>query len=353
MTETRDTAPILRILDANLNRASEGLRVAEEFARFAFGDEFLSRTLKETRHELGKAIQHLGGEKKRLVHRDTLGDVGTEIAVVSEMNRQTSSDVAHAALKRAQQALRSLEEYGKTISGEFAEVCERLRYKTYTIEKALLGVRDPGSSLATARVYVLIDGKQDLESFETAARQIASEADVIQLRDKQLPDAPLLARAKRLRAITRETDCLFIMNDRPDLAVLAEADGVHVGQEELGVAEVRRIVGVQAIIGVSTHSIAQLQRAILDGASYVGCGPVFSSKTKTFEQFAGLEYLRQAAAETSLPSFAIGGIDLANLNQVIEAGFHRVAIQSAVSHPKMSPAEVIRAMKTKLAVQGD
>lgn len=353
MTETGDTAPILRILDANLNRASEGLRVAEEFARFALGDEFLSRTLKESRHELGKASQHLGGEKKRLAHRDTVGDVGTEIAVVSEMNRQTPSDVAHAALKRAQQALRSLEEYGKTISGEFAEVCERLRYQTYTIEKALLGIRELGSALAAARVYVLIDGKQDLETFENAARQIASAADVIQLRDKQLPDAPLLARAKRLRAITRETGCLFIMNDRPDLAVLAEADGVHVGQEELGVSEVRRIVGAQAIIGVSTHSIAQLQRAILDGASYVGCGPVFPSTTKPFEQFAGLEYLRQAAVETSLPCFAIGGIDLANLDQVIEAGFHRVAIQSAVSHPEMSPAEVIRTMKTKLAVQDD
>lgn len=349
MAATRNIALLQRILDANLNRASEGLRVAEEFARFALADEFLSRKLKEARHELGKAIQYLGGESIRLLYRDTLHDVGTEIAVASEMSRAGPSEVAHAALKRSQQALRSLEEYGKTISGEFAKVCERLRYETYTIEKALLGVRDSGSALAAARVYVLIDGKQDLASFEKAALEITNAADIIQLRDKQLPDAALLARAKRLRAITREAGCLFVMNDRPDLAVLAEADGVHVGQDELGVLEARRIVGEKAIIGVSTHSLEQLQRAILDGASYVGCGPVFSSKTKTFEQFAGLEYLRQAAAETSLPCFAIGGIDLTKIDQVIEAGFNRVAIQSAVSHPMMSPAEVIQTMKNKLA----
>src|SRR4029077_5815297 len=147
---------------------------------------------------------------------------------------------------------------------------------------------------------------------------------------KHLTDADLLSRARILREITRDSSALYIMNDRPDLAVLSGADGVHVGQEELSVKEVRQIVGPHALIGVSTHNIEQARRAVLDGASYIGVGPTFPSDTKNFASFAGLDFVRAVAAEIALPAFAIGGITLENVPQVISAGLRHVALSSAI-----------------------
>src|SRR3712207_5176281 len=131
---------------------------------------------------------------------------------------------------------------------------------------------------------------------------------MVQLREKSLSDRELLERARQVRRWTRETGTLFIVNDRPDIARLAEADGVHLGQEELPVKEARRLLGPEALVGVSTHDLEQVGQALRDGASYVGVGPTFPSQTKPFPDFPGLEFVRQAAAETSLPAFVIGGV---------------------------------------------
>src|SRR5205085_11331759 len=118
----------------------------------------------------------------------------------------------------------------------------------------------------------------------------------------------------------------FILNDRADLARLCDADGVHLGQDDLSVSAVRRVVGPDALIGVSTHNLDQLRQAVLDGASYVGVGPTFPSSTKDFPEFAGVDYVRQAMAETSLPAFAIGGITPDNVAAVRAAGARRIAV---------------------------
>src|SRR5204862_4332083 len=125
----------------------------------------------------------------------------------------------------------------------------------------------------------------------TIREAAAGGADVFQLREKSLTDRDLLERARDVRRWTRETGTLFIVNDRPDIARLVEADGVHLGQDDMSVKEARRILGPQAIIGVSTHSLRDLRRAIEDGASYLGVGPTFPSGTKEFDQFAGLEFI--------------------------------------------------------------
>ena len=153
---------------------------------------------------------------------------------------------------------------------------------------------------------------------------------MIQLRDKRLADRELLDRARRLRGLTRGTTTIFIMNDRPDMAVLSQADGVHVGQEELSVKDARTIVGPRALIGVSTHSIEQARQAVLDGADYIGCGPTFPSGTKQFEHFPGVDFLKAVAAEIRLPAFAIGGITFENIGLVKQAGIDRVAVSGVV-----------------------
>ena len=134
------------------------------------------------------------------------------------------------------------------------------------------------------------------------------------------------------------------MNDRPDSASLAKADGVHVGQEEMSVQRAHRIVGPDALIGVSTHNLAQLRQAILDGASYVGVGPTFASSTKDFAELAGLDFVRQAAAETSLPAFVIGGVTVKNIGQAMAAGARRVAVSGRCARRTVEPRPVAAAL---------
>ena len=124
---------------------------------------------------------------------------------------------------------------------------------------------------------------------------------------------------------------LVIINDRPDIAALADADGVHLGQDDLRVKDARAIVGPRRLIGVSTHSIDQARAAVLNGANYLGVGPTFPSPTKSFDEFPGLEFVREVAAEIRLPAFAIGGITLQNVGEVMAAGLRRVAVASAVT----------------------
>ena len=115
-------------------------------------------------------------------------------------------------------------------------------------------------------------------------------------------------RARLLRELTREQDVLCIVNDRADLAAMVDADGVHLGQDDMPLPDARKVVGCRALIGVSTHSLEQARQAVLEGASYLGCGPTFPSATKSFGEFPGLEFLRQVQREIRLPAFAIGGI---------------------------------------------
>jgi thiamine-phosphate pyrophosphorylase len=147
-----------------------------------------------------------------------------------------------------------------------------------------------------------------------------------------MTDRDLLSLAKRVRGWTREAGALFIMNDRPDLALLAGADGVHVGQDELSVSDARKIVGPDRLVGVSTHSIEQARRAVLDGADYLGVGPTYPSGTKNFttDEIAGLRFVQEVAAEITLPWFAIGGISAENIEQITATGAQRIAVSGCV-----------------------
>lgn len=332
---TLPTLDVWRILDAAANRAGEGLRVIEEFARFGLNDSHLSRLLKEARHDLCSVLAALP-ERNRLAARDTLGDVGTSIGTASEYERGSPIDVVRASFKRVQEALRTLEEYGKLIpitsdAVAFAPRVEQIRYRLYTLEKGILRVAAGQNGLENCPLYLLVTAASCAGGFEaTVRRALAAGVRIIQLREKSLSDRDLVDRARVLRSLTAEAGALLVINDRPDIAVLAKADGVHVGQDELSVRDARQIVGPNLLVGVSTHSIGQARQAVLDGADYLGVGPTFPSSTKTFEQFTGLDLIRQVAGEISLPWFAIGGIDETNIGTVVDAGATRVAVSGAV-----------------------
>jgi thiamine-phosphate pyrophosphorylase len=180
---------------------------------------------------------------------------------------------------------------------------------------------------------------------------LAGGVQIVQLREKEMPDRRWLEVARRVRAWTREAGALFMVNDRADLAVAADADGVHMGQDELPVKEARAIVGPRRLVGVSTHTLEQARQAVLDGADYLGVGPVFPSATKSFDALAGLAFVREVAAEISLPWFAIGGINAENIAGVVDAGASRIAVSQAVLSAD-DPAAAATALRERLSGAG-
>ena len=341
----------LRILDANANRATEGLRVVEEYIRFHLDDQHLSSLCKHLRHDLTATLGDIPASD-RLTARETLADVGTNVAAHSEYDRGDLADVVRASFSRIEQSMRCLEEYAKVLSAEFAVGIESLRYRVYTLERAIDTTARSRARLADVRLYVLIDGRKSAEELVSlGGRLVESGVHAIQLRDKTLDDRELANRARVLRELTRDTETLFIVNDRPDVAVLTDADGVHVGQEDLSVKDARKMIDTERLVGVSTHSLEQAREAVLDGADYIGCGPTFSSSTKDFDRFAGMELLHAVAQEISLPAFAIGGINRQNVHEVTDAGFTRIAVSGAVVNAE-DPAEEVAALLGELGATG-
>jgi thiamine-phosphate pyrophosphorylase len=321
-----DDAAILRVLDANANRAREALRVAEDYARFVLDSVRLTEALKGLRHRLREAVVLLGRPDALLAARDTPGDVGTSLTTEAEFQREDGPDVARAAVKRLQEALRSLEEFGKTVDPEAARRLEALRYKTYDLERQLFAAPHP--RLADARLYVILTTDGDTEAIARSA--LRGGADVIQLREKRLSIRELLPLARRLRELAHDCGALFIVNDRSDVALLAGADGVHVGQEDLPVREARRLLGADRIVGATANTVELATRAEADGADYIGCGAMFSTATKPDRKAVGPERVAEVAAVVQIPVFAIGGIDLTTVDAVVATGVRRVAVCAAV-----------------------
>ncbi|UCG33324.1 MAG: thiamine phosphate synthase [Phycisphaerales bacterium] len=311
------TPDLLRIIDANFNRSREALRVMEEYARFVLDDKAATEQLKSLRHELTAAINTMAPVGQRLAARDTPGDVGTSLTVSAEQHRADALAVFDSAAARLAESLRALEEFGKVIDPQTAARLEACRYRSYELGRKLAFVGRRHRRLREARLYVLVTEslcrRDALETIEQVAR---AGADIVQLREKSLEDGELLRRAAKATTICRNHGALFIINDRPDIACLCKADGVHVGQDDLPVAAVRRIIGPEMLVGLSAHNLGQLEEAFRQQPDYVAVGPMFDSATKPQEHIAGPALLAQAATGTELPIIAIGGISAENVCQL-------------------------------------
>jgi thiamine-phosphate pyrophosphorylase len=324
------TPQTLRLLDANANRAREALRVLEDCARFILNDEPLTADLKNLRHELTQILRPILPEA--LLHRDTPGDVGTAISTPAEQSRADIPDVAAAAAKRAGEALRALEEFSKTFDPAAAAKIESLRYRLYTLEQRLSLALRPRARFADVRLYVLItESACKLPWEKTAELAIEGGADCLQLRENELSDSEFLTRAIPLVKICRRSGILCIINNRPDIALAAGADGVHLGQQDISAPDARRLIGNSKIIGVSTHNLDQARRAVADGADYIGVGPIFKSPTKPRDFLPGLEYAAAVVREIAIPKIAIAGITPQNVDKVRAVGISAVAVTAAVT----------------------
>jgi thiamine-phosphate pyrophosphorylase len=328
--DSMDYVAAARLVDANANRAREALRVLDDYCRFVLNDGVLTEEVKALRHQFAQLMERVPPSHLN-ESRDTHGDVGTSVTATGEMLRGSTLDVARVNCKRLQESLRSLEEYGKLISVELAHGIEAIRYRSYTLERSIGIGSDSRNVLAGVKLYVLLTGSQCAAALDWTIREAAAGgATMFQLREKTICDRDLLDRARNVRRWTREVGALFIVNDRPDIARLVEADGVHLGQDDIRVSEARKVLGAGPLIGVSTHTPDQVRQAVIDGANYIGVGPTFPSKTKGFEELAGVEFVRQATAMTSLPTFVIGGVTADNIHEVIAAGGRRIAVSAAI-----------------------
>lgn len=322
----------LRIIDANCNRISEGLRLLEDIARFLLDDAALCQQLKSMRHTLVESLSRFGPDL--LSQRNSETDVGLDIESVSQ--RQDLPSLVTANAKRVEEGLRVVEELAKLpeISPPLrAKDFEQARFNFYTLERSLLSkvLRQQKIARLTG-LYVIID-TQTLglkNEVETARKAIHGGARIIQLRDKHHSKGELLSIAQKLKDLCHKSDTLFLINDHLDIALAADADGLHIGQTDLPLSVARRELPIDKIVGCSTTTLAQAMKAEADGADYVAVGSMFSSSTKGGSTVIGLEGLRQTKQGISIPLVAIGGISKDNIAQVMAAGADSAAVISAV-----------------------
>ena len=333
---------MLRLLDANLDRAREGLRVAEDWARFVLNRRDLVEATKDLRQQLGAC--HLQQYRQA---RHTATDSAAGLAHPAQQQRPSASVVA-ANCARAQEALRVLEEFGRSIDPQLSGVAEHCRYRLYDLETRLLADQSRRQRLAAARLYLITSPVPDLLAVVDQA--LSAGVSLLQHRSKLSDDLPRYREALALRELCAAHGALFIVNDRVDLALAVEADGVHLGQGDLPPQQARRLIGPDRLLGRSTHALSQLHQAEADGCDYVGVGPLHATPTKPGREPVGLDYLRQAAAEANVPFFAIGGVDASTLPAVLQAGgcLCRVAVVRAVmeaNDPAAATSELLEHLR--------
>jgi len=342
--EAHDRAAIRRLLDANLDRAREGLRVLEDWSRFALDRDDLVQRCKDMRQRLGR-LHHSRYKQER----HTAADVGAGMSHPAQAERQHPAAVLAANAARVAEALRVLEEFGRLEDGALAQESAAIRYGLYDLELDLLracgGGQERRRLLQQCRLYLITRPLPELERVVAAALEAGVR--LVQYRAKEGDDRGRWAEARSLRQLCARHGALFIVNDRIDLALAVDADGVHLGQDDLPPALARRLLGPDRLIGRSTHGIEQLQQAVRDGCDYVGVGPVNATPTKPGRQPVGLDYVRQAAAEAPIPWYAIGGIEAATLAPVLEAGATRVAVVRSITDAP-DPGAAARLLRTAL-----
>ena len=332
----------LRMIDANLNRSSEGLRVLEDVARFLLNDAELRQRLRTLRHDLAQETKSL--RVGLLSQRDSEHDVGHHYPIPpaeKELNMNTTSlqgllDLVTANAKRVEESLRVVEELAKLphISSMLNSASfEQARFALYDLERDLISrisrrdkiERMPGLYIILDRQFLV--GRDEVD---TARQIIEGGARVIQLRDKQSKKRDLLLIAQKLKELCSQADVLFIINDYLDLAIAVDADGLHIGQEDLPLPVVRRELSIDKIVGCSVTTLSEAKKAQNEGVDYIAVGSIFPTTTKKGATVVGVDILKELKRTVSVPLVAIGGINQNNVDEVVAAGADAIAVISAI-----------------------
>ncbi|MCX7680047.1 MAG: thiamine phosphate synthase, partial [Spirochaetes bacterium] len=247
---------------------------------------------------------------------------------------QSMVDLFTRNVHRAIEAVRSLEEFARNDSKD-ASGFHTLRFALYAFEKEAIDllVRKNYRKYFTNSLYAILDPLFAGNDLISAAHSlIAGGSKIVQLRMKNAPTKEIISIARQIRPICERHNVIFIINDRPDIASCVDADGVHLGQEDMEVSDARKVLGIGKIVGVSTHSLEQAKSAANAHADYIAIGPVFdtSSKYGTAMKGIGIEVVKQVLAISKVPVVAIGGINAMNIKMIKEIGINSVAIMSAL-----------------------
>jgi len=344
----------LRIIDANLNRIGEGLRLLEDLARLLLNDATLTQQLKTMRHSL--VTSDWSFNKKLLQSRDSERDVGTNIEAPEQAKQRELPLMVVANARRVQEALRILEELAKipdTTSKLDSEKFKQARFSLYKIERALLSrLLRKDKIRSISGLYLIIDTQalKGRSHIEVASQAIRGGAKTVQLRDKLQSKKELLPIAQQLRNLCTEHNVLFIMNDYLDLALASDADGLHLGQNDLPIKVARKLLPIDKILGCSTTTVDQAITAESEGADYIAAGAIYPTSSKETAKLIGLEGLSQISQAISSPLVAIGGITKDNAAEVLAAGADSVAVISAILQAE-SPEEAARQIAARFEAQ--
>ncbi|MCK5681344.1 thiamine phosphate synthase [bacterium] len=341
---------LYRVLDVNFNRLREGLRVVEEYCRLVC-DDGLALQVKGLRHDLRLLLD----DKLALAcleARQAETDVGRQSFTDTEACREDWQAILQANLKRAQEAARVIEECAK-LDDTYAKLSQGikgLRFALYELEKKVLNRRSTlirewfaGGDEKAATLYLVVD-----EEFYTGSDLLADVQAILkagigflQWRQKRGSDDYFLKQALKIRALCLEFKTPFVVNDRPDIAILTDADILHLGQDDLPIAAARCLVGEQMPIGRSTHSLEQALKAVADGADYLGFGPIYTTPSKRKpDPEVGLAGLREMLAQVSLPVVAIGGLNETNVVSAAATKVPAVAVIRSILQSENPAAQV-------------
>lgn len=323
----------LRIIDANVNRLGEGLRVLEEIARFLLNDGALSSRLKSLRHDLVQSVN--AGEVALLSQREAGQDVGGPEKPLSAGQPDVAA-LVRANARRCEESLRVLEELAKLPEGASlldSFKLQKARFEIYTVEKQLVSsVLRSGKRQSIRGLYAVIDtdmlGTRD--ALQIARQVIEGGANILQLRSKSWSIGRMLPLARDLSALCRESGILFIVNDSLEVALETCADGLHLGQDDLPVAAARKYLPIDRLVGHSVLNGKQARESQSAGADYVAVSAVFRTPTKPDAEVAGLAAVKSIKEAVSIPVVAIGGLNKSNVADVVRAGADAVAVVRAI-----------------------
>ena len=344
----------LRIIDANLNRAGEGLRLLEDLARLLLNDAGLTQQLKTMRHELVRGDWSF--HQKLLQSRNSEGDVGINLEAPGEEKQRELPIMVVANARRVQESLRVLEELAMipdTTPELDSEKFKQARFNLYTIERTLLSKlqrQDKIKHLPGLYVIIDIQALTRRNHIEVASQAIGGGAKTIQLRDKLTNKKELLPIAQQLRNLCVKHNVLFIVNDHLDLALATDADGLHLGQSDLPIKVARQLLPIGKILGRSTTTVSEAITAESEGADYIAVGSIYPTSSKETAVVVGLDRLRQIRQAVSLPLVAIGGITKDNAAEVMAAGANSVAIINAILQaeaPEEAARQIVDSLKTQ------
>jgi thiamine-phosphate pyrophosphorylase len=337
-----------RVIDANANRAREAMRTMEDTARFGLDDARLCEELRHLRHELRAVLDSLLPPGSIEAWRDTPGDVGTRPSTPAMPARAGLAGIAAAAGKRLTEALRVLEECAAALEPHAAAALAQLRYRAYDLDQRLLLRLGSGRAVQWTVCVILTESLCVRDWRDVVRESVRGGADCIQVREKSLGDATHLRRVREVIDMVRTDRTAVVVNDRVDLALLAGADGVHLGADDLSIRDARRLAGRSLLVGASTHDLAEAARAVEAGADYCGVGAMFASALKPERKPAGPAWL-QAFLERypRIPHVAIGGINASNVRELAAAGARGVAVSSAVCAAR-DPGAVVASLRAAL-----